>query len=694
MSFFSAMEGLSKGLNASLQRHEGYAQQAKFAKDARDQGLLDKRMLMKEQYQYDSALKRLGDDNSYNIPGFPFKLSNPESFKEPWMQSRNILKQVDAHLSRLTPEMQEQVLNNAQTSRFLQDHLSQAMEWQVIRGENQRVLGKTRWGAGTVVNDSFRKYISNLGYSVENRITAVDSETNQVEIVLNSASTDPTNPAYSFAKELVDGEFKPGTWDNWVKVNSKGGEFETRMPLPITITKKPGTGELNSSNSTFIKDFNDRIQLEQKLVIMRDDEKFQFFDRKNVLSRWFVQYMQAGHNSQQKRDIASHMMQILSNNTNEDSTQAQGNKSFTHHRDQFLVLSDAVALATGTKTTTRDGENVIERYKPENLLSEAHQRELVSSYQSAQSLNEQFDDAINTLMEIEALDLAGASIPLAISKKITTLFGVRGEDEKRGIEGIISGATKIFNSITGNNNSILLQNSDLGVNVRDPKGRFAFSQQTMDDLKAEKGIVQASYNAARLAGLDEYEDNLNISAEAGDEYFMGLSKKAKGTIKQFYLDALKTELTYKLAMAWQGGAGGRMVSDQDFKIIRHAIWGLPSGPAQAAAIQLVRMSSIRPMLRSHILARHNTPGKDPFEILQKLEPALQATYENAYGNFLNIIHGEGISEEDLEARYRKRLRAGSDVNIQEDTGQNGEVLDMSENSQGFPPISGNQTEEE
>ena len=74
--FLSALGGFAKGLDQSLQKNEAYAQQAKAAKEAREADLFDKRILMNEKFQFDSALKRLDDDNSYNIPGFPFKLNN------------------------------------------------------------------------------------------------------------------------------------------------------------------------------------------------------------------------------------------------------------------------------------------------------------------------------------------------------------------------------------------------------------------------------------------------------------------------------------------------------------------------------------------------------------------------------------------------------------------------------------------
>lgn len=662
--FLSALGGFAKSLDTSLQTNAAYAQQARAAKEAREADFLNAVAL--KRMDYSNAEKTERQANTLTVPGFNYLLNDPKQFEnDNALYSRNLLKQVDARMNALPEEQQTAIFNNPDFSIWFADTVQGAMSWEDQKGENGKILGRYRWSPDRLTSPTVRSNFAALGYTPLTKAVSTDPTTKQVEVTINALTSDSTSEEYSQARDLVNQKHGDGTWERWVEVHKANDLGEVMLPLDIRIYKAPpGTSGLNSHGTTLNRALTSKMNDTDKLMVSQNENLLKYFNPKSYLSQVLTQYLSADTGTKEKKQLAKYMMEIA--NDGQPGNADPGQRPFSYYRDHLMTLAQAVSYATGTMTVVRDGEMVYENKIPGKLLDPTHFRQLQESSSLAVALSDQFDDVQKILLSIEEGGLPGASVPLSLSTTLTTVFGDPGDSGGEGIDGILSGLLKIVTGVRENKNDIFSVNRENNYNVDSPEGRFAFSDDTLKDLSRQQELVKSKANDKEIqVELQQYQRLLTAegpeSQKTVAEYFGSLNGTQRGKIRQFYLAAAKTELTYKLAMAWQGGAGGRMVSDQDFKVIKNAIWGLPSGKAQAAALELVRMSTIRPMMRSQILLEFNTPGRNPFKILDKVEPALQAAYDNAYEVYLRELDKANISEQQLDDNYTDVIDSGGNI---------------------------------
>ena len=679
--FLSALGGFAKSLDTSLQTNAAYAQQARATKEAREADFLNAVAL--KRMDYSNAAKIEGQANTLTVPGFNYLLNDPKQFEnDNALYSRNLIKQVDARMNALPKEQQTAIFNNPDFSVWFADTVQGAMAWKDQKGENGKILGRVRWSPDRLTSSTVRSNFADLGHAISSRAVSIDPKTKQVKITINALTSDSTSEEYSQGRDLVNQQHGDGTWERWVEVHKANDLGEVMLPLDIRIyNAPPGTSGLNSPGTTLNRALTSNMNDTDKLMVSQNENLLKYFNPKSYLSQVLTQYLSADTGTREKEQLAKYMMEIA--NDGEPGNAAPGERTFSYYRDHLMTLAQAVSYATGTMTVVRDGEMVYENKIPGKQLDPTHFRQLRESSDLALALNDQFDDVQKVLLTIDQGGLPGASVPLSVSTTLTTIFGDPGDSGGEGIEGIVSGLFRIIKGVREDKRDIFTVNRKNGYDVNSPEGRFAFSDATLEDLNRQQQLVKSKSNDAEIkVELQQYQRLLmaerkgNAEGTGGQQtvagYFGSLSDTQQNKIRQFYLAAAKTELTYKLAMAWQGGAGGRMVSDQDFKVIKNAIWGLPSGKAQAAALELVRMSTIRPMVRSQILLKFNTPGRDPFKILDKVEPALQAAYDNAYEVYLRELDVAKISEQQLSDSYDSAMQPDgvvpSWINPRADTG--------------------------
>lgn len=659
--FLSALGGFAKSLDTTLQTNTAYAQQARAAKEAREADFLNAVALKRMDYR--NAAKIEGQANTLTVPGFNYLLNDPKQFeKDNALYSRNLIKQVDARMNVLPKEQQIAIFNNPDFSVWFADTVQGAMAWKDQKGENGRILGRYRWSPDRLTSPTVRSNFAALGHTPYPKAVSIDPITGQLDVTINALTGDRNSIEYGKGRDLVNGKHGEGTWERWVEVHKANDLGEVMLPLDTRIYKAaPGTSGLNAPGTTLNRALTSNMDDTDKLMVSQNENLLKYFNPKSYLSQVLTQYLSANTGTKEKKQLAKYMMEIA--NDGETGNADPGQRTFSYYRDHLMTLAQAISYATGTMTVVRDGEMVYENKIPGKQLDPTHFRQLQESSSLAIALNDQFDDIQKILLTIEAGGLPGASVPLSLSTTLTTIFGDPGDSGGEGIDGIVSGLFKIVTGVREDRDNIFSVNRQNGYNADSPEGRFAFSDDTLKDLARQQELVKSKASDTEIqAQLQQYQRLLTAEGPGSQQnvlkYFTSLKPRQQDKIRQFYLAAAKTELTYKLAMAWQGGAGGRMVSDQDFKVIKNAIWGLPSGKAQAAALELVRMSTIRPMMRSQILLEFNTPGRNPFKILDKVEPALQAAYDNAYEVYLRELGKANISEQQLEDSYQKAI--GSD----------------------------------
>ena len=653
MSFLSAVKGFAEGLDRTLSENRAYQQQALLAQQKSKTDLYNTIQVAREQYR----LNKLGNqqDATITIPGFPIKINNPKAFEQnPLLYSRNILNQVDSRLAVLPESSQQQILNNRDFQNYINSYAAQAMAPQHVKGQDGKIEQTHIWGAGSLTSGPFRNYFQELGYEISPRVR-VNPTNNQLTIALNPGTLNRDNPEYTKMVELFDQTYGKGSYDILEENYKNSDMYELQVPLPITVRKDPDGSKHNNTNKTFTRAFQNLSPIDVQLI-NNNPELFKFFDSQNPLAHLFSDYMKTSSNSSQKRELAEAMFRLMPENDITTAGQSSDNRDFKFYEHALTGLATAIAMVEGAKQVTYQGENRIEHAQNRQPLSSTHRTSLMESYNQTVALHGQFDDVQDSLFRIAEVGLPGSNVPLSLSRTMTTIFGSTGAEGEEGIDGIIIGVGKVLTGLITEKNNILEDNRSRGFTKGQSQGTFHFDNRTMDELQAEKNVLIRTsehkdliHDTTKENTLLEYEKVRSDKNKAA-AYFATLSDKNKAKIQQFYLEAAKVELTYKLAMIWQGGAGGRMVSDQDFRIIRHAIWGLPSAEAQAAALEFIRMSSIRPMLRTKMLLELSGKTPNPFNTLQLIEPALQAGYTKARNEFL-----DKYDQDVLKAKYDERI---------------------------------------
>lgn len=658
MSFLSAVKGFAEGLDKTLSENRAYQQQALLDQQKSKTDLFNRLQIAREEYR----LRKLENQQEQliTVPGFPFKLFDPKHFENtPRLYGRNIVNQIDARISMLPEEMQQLALNNRDFTNYLNSYVAQAMEPEIIKGLDGGIHHTRIWGAGSVRNPFLQQHFQKLGYEIAPR-ARVDPTNNQLTIALNEGTLDKRNSEYNRMVELVDQTYGKGSFAALEQQYRDSSMFELQLPLPITVRKDSDGSMHNNTNKTFTRAFQNLSPIDVQLI-NNDPEVFKFFDSRNPLAHVFANYMKTSSNSSQKRELAEIMFSLMPEDDITTAGQSNDNRNFEFFENALTSLATSIAMVEGAKQVTYQGENRIEHAQKPQPLSKTHRTSLIDSYEQTVALHEQFDDVQDSLFRIAEVGLPGSNIPLSLSKSFTTIFGSTGAPEGEGIEGIITGVGNVLAGLITDRTNIMEDNRSRGTNKRESESLYHFDNRTIDELQAEKNVlirtsqhkdlIHETTNENTLLEYEKVRSDKNKAAA----YFATLSDKNKAKIQQFYLEAAKVELTYKLAMIWQGGAGGRMVSDQDFRIIRHAIWGLPSAQAQAAALEFIRMSSIRPMLRTKMLLELDNKTPNPFNTLQLIEPALQAGYTKARNEFLN-----NYDQDALKDSYDRRIAGNYD----------------------------------
>ena len=121
-------------------------------------------------------------------------------------------------------------------------------------------------------------------------------------------------------------------------------------------------------------------------------------------------------------------------------------------------------------------------------------------------------------------------------------------------------------------------------------------------------------------------------------------------IRRAQANLLKVKLGYQLAAMFQGGAGGRMISDQDLKIVMSALYAGANKQAQMAALNMLNVKLQKGYFREHVYARYGASGK-AFEMVQRFEPIFDLRAKQALKNYNDLQKEAGgkvfITEQDF-----------------------------------------------
>ena len=654
--FLSAMGGFAKGLDESLKRNEVYAQQSKAAKEKRDADFLDQVSLMREEQRIKSIYGK-PEGTITTIGNYPFNIFD-SAFKDDHGKSIDILGQFDAGLTSLknsNPARFNQITNSPEFIQEMRRYGDQAFKTQTIKGENNKVIEYRTFG-GANYSPWFQEMLEGLDFNVfsGDPVQIVDG---QQHIVINGLTTDPSkdNILYKDTEELVDRLYGPGKWKKWAtrwradykqglerydalsEEDKRAGKFEfpiSEIKLPLSTFESPVDPTRVKDGPVFTKRFR-RLPAVLKQNLKEKPALLKFFTAGTLDSELFELYLRSDPNSKLQHQVADKIYTIADQNPDSLVPQtALGNRDLNWYKDRVDNLSEAISVALSTSTVHYEDGWKVETVGETSSLTDPER----ATYQEISDNQIALFDSIDEMQKsLTGITVAPVGPPATIANFLVGAFGGgRPTDPMEGrIEGWLSQIGGAIGTI-GSTNTANKEDDD----------KFHMGKEVFRELKTTLGIAQNTWNEeytlndgtttttsdavlAYETAIQESGNNQNVIKN----YWNNLDEASQEHIKRFYLHAQKTKLTYQLAVAWQGGAGGRMVSDQDFRIIHNAIWNLPNGKAQAVALEFIKMAMVRPWLRQRILINQDKSGRNPRAVQRIMEPALQAMYNKAYKDY-------------------------------------------------------------
>jgi len=663
--FLSALGGFAKGLDQSLQRNEAYAQQAKAAKEAREEQFLIDTSKMRYKQQLESGTKVPEGFSRY--PGSEYLLPINVGVKDDSrLNSQYILKFWNGKLNEMSDEEAAAFVKRPAWRAATSTHLSQAFQPRVVKGEGDAIKEQIVWNPiGHFTNRHLLQFTEQGGFRVGYaNVPDINPTDNTFQISLDSNSMNPQNAEFQDNKLLVDALHGDGEYEKLVRKYRSSSDSEDHtviLQTDIKQVKIPGTDILTGVGGSFNYLWRG-LSTKNQILYGRNPQVAQFFDKRYpFLSKAFEDYMVSENNTPSRVKAAGQMISLLEldefGKQNPDLV-----RGIVYLTDKYLQITDAVALALTKEKRVQSGDTVT--IYPANTvrLEAAIKSKLLDQKNLWTQSIDQINDVQTLLVNLNKLDKAGAHFPLKLANFFNTLFGASGPREEgdnrpKAVVGILEGIVNVIDDLIKTNDDVKAINSAAGVSSKDVTGLKVWGEKTINSLKNEGRYVESLYNRNRAA-IDKFtiaQEKLG-TVEQAMAYWQDNSKispEERVAVQEFYLAAAKAELTYKLAMTWQGGAGGRAVSDYDFKIIRAAIWSSPSAEAQAHVLNYIKMSSIRPLLRNEILLRYDgREGINPYKILTDAEPILQVAYRRAVAPYYEL----GIDEKESVAKYDEKFK--------------------------------------
>ena len=675
-AFFSALGGFAEGFNQSLQKNQEYAQQAKAAKEKGDADFLHEAGLIREEQRLKSMYGK-PEGTISTIGKYPFNIHD-SAFKDDNGKAIDILGQFDTGLTSLKnsdPAKFNQIINSPAFIQEMRRYGDQAFKTQTIKGKDNRVI-KYRTFGGANYSPWFQEMLEGLDFNVfsGDPVQIVDG---QQHIVINGLTTDENNALYKETQELVDRRYGDGKWEKWATrwradykqglerynalsdEDKQAGEFEfpiSEIKLPLSTFESLADPTLVKNGPVFTKRFR-RLPAVLKQNLKEKPALLKFFTAGTLDSELFELYLRSDPNTSLQHQVADKIYTIADQNPDSLVPQtALGNRDLNWYKDRVDNLSEAISVALSASTVHYEDGWKVETVGETSALTDTE----IKNYQEISNNQVELFDSVDDLQKsLMGITTAPVGPPATIANFLVgALGGGRPTDPMKGrIEGWLSQMGSAIGIVGATNTE----------NEKDDD-KFYMGKEVFRELKTTLGIAQNTWNekyklkdgttTTTSKAVLAYETAIQESGNNQNEiknYWNNLDDASQEHIKRFYLHAQKTKLTYQLAVAWQGGAGGRMVSDQDFRIIHNAIWNLPNGKAQAVALEFIKMAMVRPWLRQRILINQNKQGRNPRVVQRIMEPALQAMYNKAYKDY-SLINPNFVIE---NQEYMNRLASNS-----------------------------------
>ena len=156
-----------------------------------------------------------------------------------------------------------------------------------------------------------------------------------------------------------------------------------------------------------------------------------------------------------------------------------------------------------------------------------------------------------------------------------------------------------------------------------------------------EGMVEETLNNEEFQNTITNINKRGVGEQATDQEMI--------VIQRAQVNLLKVKLGYQLAAMFQGGAGGRMISDQDLKIVMSALYAGANKQAQMAALNMLNVKLQQGYFKNYVRSRYGASGK-AYEMIERFEPIFALRAKKAlkkYNDLQKEAGKAGVTEEDL-----------------------------------------------
>ena len=222
------------------------------------------------------------------------------------------------------------------------------------------------------------------------------------------------------------------------------------------------------------------------------------------------------------------------------------------------------------------------------------------------------------------------------------------------VGGLVHGAATFLDRYLDKDGGLIAVFKEVGSRIKEAFGN-EFTQKTQRYHK-DSAVSDISNTDMGLFLEGMVEETLNN--EEFQKTITNINKRGVGeqatsqemiVIQRAQVNLLKVKLGYQLAAMFQGGAGGRMISDQDLKIVMSALYAGANKQAQMAALNMLNVKLQQGYFKNYVSARYGASGK-AYEMIDRFEPIFALRAKKALKNYNDLQKEAGkkvVTEDDL-----------------------------------------------
>ena len=179
------------------------------------------------------------------------------------------------------------------------------------------------------------------------------------------------------------------------------------------------------------------------------------------------------------------------------------------------------------------------------------------------------------------------------------------------------------------------------------KAKAVTDNESMQNWESSEAADFLRGMVASMENDPEVVDALNArkaQVAAGPNARIELTARQQEVIDRTHRRLLRAKMTYQFAAMFQGGAGGRMISDQDFKIVMTALFNAPNEEAEASALKMLRAKLELNQFENFVTAKYGKTG-----VHEAMISRYQAYFNHKYNEGLRELgRADGLSAEDVK----------------------------------------------